>query len=148
MTKEYKKTVKKVNTAIKRHPENLVDVGDDKLIFIRTRKRGEDKFPFKGVTTYNTICEAILDFLTHYNPNNEYSYKKLTYETNSWLNFFNDRGEVVNMDKNKKYPPENLVLRFQSGNSRKFYIIDGMFNFLDPDLIRKMTTLYYINTKK
>ena len=32
ITNEYKKTIKKLNAAIKRHPENLVDVGDNKFL--------------------------------------------------------------------------------------------------------------------
>ena len=146
--KEYKKAIKKLNTSLKRHPENLVDVGNDKLIFVHSRKRDPAVFPFEGVTTYDVICKGIMDFLTRYNPGNEYSYKKLTYETSYWLNFFNDRDAVVNMDKNKEYPPKVLVLRFKSAISEKFYVIDGIFNFLDPDSIRKAITLYYTNTKK
>lgn len=146
VTKEYKKAIKKLNTAIKRHPENFVDVGDDKLIFVRTRKRDLATFPFEGVTTYDTICKGIMDFFTHYDPNNEYSYYKLDYIQSFDIVF---RRCAVNYDENKVYPLNTLILKFESdSNSRKYYVIDNIFNLKNPDLIRKAVALYYINDKK
>ena len=146
ITKDYKKAIKKLNAAIKRHPENLIDVGDNKLIFVRTRKRNFEVFPFEGVTTYDIICKGIMDFLTRYNPGNEYSYYKLDY-IQPLDTFFKRR--TVNYDEYKVYPMNTLILEFRSNsNRRKYYAIDNIFNLKDPNSIRKAVALYYINDKK
>ena len=149
VTKEYKKTVKKINAAIKRHPENLVDVGDNKLIFVRTRKRDLSAFPFEGVTTYDAVCKGIMDFLTRYNPGNEYSYYKLNYISPLDISF---RRYTVNYDKDKAYPMNTLVLEFKTNSysipTVKYYAIDNVFKLKSPDSIRKAVALYYINDKR
>lgn len=146
ITKEYKKAIKKLNTSLKRHPEDLVDVGDDKLIFVRTRKRDIAAFPFEGVTTYDTVCKGIMDFLTHYDPNNEYSYCKFDYIQSFDILF---KRCAVNYDEDKVYPLNALILKFESdSNPRKYYIIDNIFNLKDPNLIRKAVALFYKNDKK
>ena len=147
ITKEYKKAIKKLNTTIKRHPENFVDVGDDKLIFVRTRKRNFEAFPFEGVTTYDIICKGIMDFLTHYDPNNEYSYCKLDYIQPLDILF---KRRTVNYDEDKVYPLNTLILEFESNSTRvkKYYAIDNIFDLRDQDSIRKAVALYYINDKK
>lgn len=149
VTNEYKKAIKKLNAAIKRHPENLVDVGDNKLIFIRTRKRDLSAFPFEGITTYDIVCKGIMDFLTRYNPGNEYSYYKLNYISPLDISF---RRYTVNYDKDKVYPMNTLVLEFKTNSHSipvvKYYAIDNVLNLKDPDLIRNAITLYYLNSKK
>ena len=111
--KEYKKAIKKLDAAIKRHPENLVDAGDNKLIFVRTRKRDLSAFPFEGITTYDIVCKGIMDFLTRYNPGNEYSYYKLNYISPLSISF---RRHTVNYDKDKAYPMNTLVLEFKTNS--------------------------------
>ena len=146
ITKGYKKAIKKLNTAIKRHPENLVDVGDDKLIFVCTRKRDPMAFPFEGITTYDAVCKGIMDFLSHYDPKNEYSYYKLDYVHPFDILF---KRCTINYDENKTYPLNTLVLEFRSNsNRRKYYAIHNICNLKDPDSIRKAVALYYINDKK
>lgn len=147
VTNEYKKAIKKLNAAIKRHPENLVDVGDDKLIFVRTRKQDPAAFPFEGITTYDIVCKGIMDFLTRYNPGNEYSYCKLDYVHPYDIVF---KRCTVNYDEDKVYPMNTLILKFKSNSSPiiKYYAIDSAFNLRDPDLIRNAITLYYLNSKK
>lgn len=149
ITNEYKKAIKKLNAAIKRHPENLVDVGDNKLIFVRTRKRDLSVFPFEGVTTYDVVCKGIMGFLTRYNPGNDYSYYKLNYISPLDISF---RRYTVNYDKDKIYPINTLVLEFKSNSysipAVKYYAIDNIFNLKDPDSIRKAVALYYINDKR
>ena len=149
VTNEYKTAIKKLNAAIKRHPENAVDTGDDKLIFVRTRKRALSVFPFEGVTTYDVVCKGIMDFLTRYNPGNEYSYYKLNYISPLEISF---RRYTVNYDKDKVYPMNTLVLEFKSNSYSipevKYYAIDNIFNLKNPDSIRKAVALYYINSKK
>ena len=147
ITNEYKKAIKKLNAFIKRHPENLVEVGDDKLIFVRTRKRDLTVFPFEGVTTYDIICKGIMDFLTHYNPKNEYSYCTLKYISTTDFVF---KRFTVNYDEDKVYPLNKLVLEFKPAfrGEVKYYAIDNIFNLKNPDLIRKAVALYYINDKK
>ena len=152
VTNEYKKAVKKLNAAIKRHPENIVDTGDNKLIFVRTRKQDPAAFPFEGVTTYDVVCKGIMDFLTRYNPGNEYSYCKLRYISPADVAF---RRYTANYDKDKTYLAHTLVLEFKSNKSnsytrpiKKYYAIDNVLNLKDPDLIRNAITLYYLNSKK
>ena len=146
ITKEYKKAIKKLNAAIKRHPENLVDVGNDKLIFVRTRKQVLGSFPFEGVTTYDIICKGIMDFLTRYNPGNDYSFYKLDYIQPLDILF---RRCTVNYDEDKVYPMNTLILKFKSNsNPSKYYVIDNIFNLKSPDSIRKAVALYYKNDKK
>ena len=146
ITNKYKKAIKKLNTSIKRHPENLVDVGDNKLIFVRTRKRNFEAFPFEGVTTYDTVCKGIMDFLTHYDPKNEYSYHKLDYVHPFDILF---KRCTINYNENKTYPLNTLILEFRSNsNRRKYYVIDNTFDLRDQDSIRKAVTLYYLNSKK
>lgn len=149
VTNEYKKAIKKLNTVIKRHPENLVDVGDDKLIFVRTRKQDPAAFPFEGITTYDIICKGIMDFLTRYNPGNEYSYCTLKYISTTDFAF---KRFTVNYDKDKAYLAHTLVLEFKSNSHTgpivKYYAIDNVLNLKDPDLIRSAITLYYLNSKK
>ena len=147
ITNEYKKAIKKLNAFIKRHPENLVEVGDDKLIFVRTRKRDLTVFPFEGVTTYDIICKGIMDFLTHYDPKNEYSYCTLKYISTTDCVF---KRFTVNYDEDKVYPLNKLVLEFKPAfrGGVKYYAIDNIFNLKNPDLIRKAVALYYINDKK
>ena len=145
ITNEYKKAIKKLNAAIKRHPENLVDVGDNKLIFVRTRKRDLAAFPFEGVTTYDIICKGIMDFLTRYNPGNDYSFYKLDYIQPLDILF---QRCTVNYDEYKVYPMNTLILEFRSNsNRRKYYAIDNIFNLKDPNSIRKAVALYYLNSK-
>ena len=144
VTNEYKKAIKKLNAAIKRHPENLVGVGDNKLMFIRTRTQDPAVFPFEGVTTYDIICKGIMDFLTRYNPGNEYSYYKLDY-IQPLDTFFKRR--TVNYDEYKVYPMNTLILEFRSNsNRRKYYAIDNIFNLKDTNSIRKAVALYYKET--
>lgn len=141
ITNEYKKAIKKLNAAIKRHPENLVDVGDNKLIFVHTRKRDFEAFPFEGVTTYDIVCKGIMDFLTYYNPGNDYSFYKLDY-TQPMILF---KRYTVNYDEDKVYPMNTLILKFKSNSSPiiKYYAIDSAFNLRDPDLIRNVIALFY-----
>ena len=152
VTNEYKKAIKKLNAAIKRHPENIVDTGDNKLLFVRTRKQDPAAFPFEGVTTYDVVCKGIMDFLTRYNPGNEYSYCKLRYISPADVAF---RRYTANYDKDKTYLAHTLVLEFKSNKSNsytrpivKYYAIDNVLNLKDPDLIRNAITLYYLNSKK
>ena len=147
VTNEYKTAIKKLNAAIKRHPENTVDTGDDKLIFVRTRKRALSVFPFEGVTTYDVVCKGIMDFLTRYNPGNEYSYYTLKYISTTDFAF---KRFTVNYDKDKIYPSSVLILEFKPAFRAgvKYYAIDNIFNLKNPDSIRKAVALYYINSKK
>lgn len=141
VTKEYKKAVKKLNAAMKRHPENFVDVGDDKLIFVCTRKQDPAAFPFEGVTTYDIVCKGIMDFLTYYNPGNDYSFYKLDY-TQPMILF---KRYTVNYDEDKVYPMNTLILKFKSNSSPiiKYYAIDNVLNLKDSDLIRNAIALFY-----
>ena len=146
ITNEYKKAIKKLNAAMKRHPENFVDVGDDKLIFVCTRKRDPMAFPFEGITTYDTICKGIMDFLANCDPKNEYSYY-MVYDGHPFDIVFK-RG-TINYEENKIYSLNTLVLEFRSNSNRKkYYAIDNIFDLRDQDSIRKAVALYYINNKK